>query len=750
MGYANFIKLKNGAPIISPNCKISKKEGYEMAQESMKEMRKSVKGKMMLLLSLLMLVLIINVALSIVLQSMQAEKNVKNMLTDNLNGSYALVQKGVLFFGGDPSVLTAEHLELILNNNSCDTVVIDDSGNVIASYVMEGTIKSNYKEYVQKAGQSTLYPNSAGVKGSRRVYAAKGIEGTNYTLLIGVPSSEYYGGLLTAIWLNGALVVIMGVFIAIVNLIISSSITKPLGKIREKIVDMSRGNLSGQRIDVNTDDEMGVLAYSVNSLSEYTRNIIGDIHYTAEEIANQNLCVQPKAQYNGDFVPVRNSLEKIVSSMKDVVASIEAAGREVSSGSAQMSSNSSILSQAADEGSATAQELSASLNSVHDQINHSAERAVQARNLTEMSVNAINEGNEKMTKMLEAMREINATSSQIANIIKTIQDISFQTNILSLNASIEAARAGAAGKGFAVVAGEVGSLAGKTAEAAKSTTGLIETSLKAVENGTVIANETAEMLGMIVNRANESAEVVEEIAQAATKQAESIKQSIEGMNSIMTSVDQVSSAAHESEQSAAMLATQSAMLEETVNKFVIDTNNVHRATAPKPAVSYTQPAKPVSQPQTSSYNPAPAPAGQPISAARPAPAKSKAKIELPDDRPQSSGTGTAAPKPAAKPVQQAHPAKPTLAKPAAASQTAKPAKPATKIVLSDDELDDKPATAAKPAAAPKPAAPSKPAAASKPVIKDDDSAASASTGKVVKKATMQPVNRTIRMDPDKY
>ena len=723
-----------------------------MAQESKKEMKKSVRGKTMLLLSLLMLALIINVALSIVLQSMEAEKNVKNMLTDNLNGTYALVQKGILFYGGDTSALTAEHLELILANNSCDTVIIDSSGNVVASYVMEGTIQSNYKEYVQSSGHSTLYPNASGAKGSRRVYAAKNIEGTAYTLIVGMPSSEYYGGLLTAIWLNVALVIIMGVFILIVNIIFSKTITTPLGKIRDKIVDMAHGNLSSQRVEVNTDDELGVLAYSVNQLSDYTRNIIGDIHYTAEEIAKQNLCVQPKAQYNGDFLPVKNSLEGIVSAMKEVVANIEAAGREVSSSSAQMSSNSSILSQAADEGSATAQELSASLNSVHEQINNSAEKAVLARNMTEQSVSAINEGNEKMTKMLEAMREINATSSQIANIIKTIQDISFQTNILSLNASIEAARAGAAGKGFAVVAGEVGALAGKTAEAAKSTTGLIETSLKAVEHGTVIANETAEMLGMIVNKANESAEVVEEIAQASTKQAESIQQSIEGMRSIVSSVEQVSVAAHECENSATMLASQSAMLEDTVNKFVIDTKDIRR-TESRPAVSYTKPASPVTQPQTSpSYKPA-----------SPAPAtKRAAKIELPDDKPAEAAKPveqtapkpaqqSATPKPApAKPAAKPAPAKPAPAKPAASTTapTSKPVqstKPAAKIVLPDDEIGE---TAKAPAATPKPTAP-RPAASPKPAIKDDDTA-SVSVGNVVKKATMQPVKRTVKMDPDKY
>lgn len=690
-----------------------------MAQESIKEMKKSVKGNILIIMVIWVAVIIANVALGIVLQINQVNKNVESMLTDNLNGSYALVQKGITYLGGgDSDTLTPEALNTIIANNSCNTFILNSSGGVVASYMKSGTAQSSYKEYVQKAGQSTLYPKASGTKGSRMCYAAKAIENTGYTLLIGAPSAEYYGGLVTSLWVNGVLVVVMVVMCVFTNLIVTKVITSPLDKIRGKIIEMSHGNLSGARIDINTDDELGVLASSVNYLSDYTQNIIGDIHYTADEIANQNLCVQPKAQYNGDFLPVKNALDEIVTSMKEVVANIEAAGHEVSVGSAQMSLNSSALSQAADEGSATVQELNESLNSVHEQINHSAEKSAVARDMMEMSVTAINEGNEKMTKMLDAMQEINATSSQIANIIKTIQDISFQTNILSLNASIEAARAGEAGQGFAVVAGEVGELAGKTAEAAKSTTGLIETSLKAVEHGTVIANETAEMLGMIVNKAHESAEVVDELAHASTKQAESIQQSIEGMNRISASVAQVSTAAHECAESSTMLASQSVMLEDTVKKFVIDANDVRRVTASRPVTPQARPSEPIR------------------TTAAPKPA---AKIELPDDKPKAPAPKATASKPVSK-----------LSKPAAA-----------KIVLPDDDMNTQaPKPAAKPAAAPKPspkpAQPSPQAASAaapkaRPVINlPDDNNNSAPAARAIKKATMQPVNRTVRMDPDKY
>ena len=693
-----------------------------MTQETIKEMKKSVKGKIILMLVILMALLVVNVALGIVLQSRQAEKNVKNMLSDNLNGSYALIQKGISYFGGDVSAITPENLQTIIDSNSCDTIILDSEGKTVASYMKDGTAESEYSEYVQNAGESKLYPMASGLKGSRRCYAAKGIEGTDYTLLICAPSSEYYGGLITAFWVSIALVVIMGVLGVSTILIFTKDVIKPLDKIRNKILDMSHGNLSGERINIDTDDELGVLASSVDYLADYTKNIIGDINYTAEEIAKENLCVQPKAQYNGDFLPVKNSLDEIVNSMRDIVANIEAAGREVSLGSAQMSQNSATLSQTADESSAIVRELSDSLNDVHMQINNSAEKAEFARSTTEMSVNAINEGNEKMSRMLEAMQEINATSSEIANIIKTIQDISFQTNILSLNASIEAARAGEAGKGFAVVAGEVGNLASKTAEAAKSTTGLIESAIKSVEHGTVIANETAEMLGMIVSKANESVSVVEEIAQASAQQAESIKHSLEGMNRISVAVAQVNSAAHECAETSSTLAIQSAMLESTVAKFVLYDKKSANVSSPKPAkpVKSDLPKKNITVAEKTEKQ---------------APVNEKPIEIKKDDKAKSVDIS--------KEEVAEKSAKPTAEKTKSDEKTA--AKPAQTLKQSE-KTEKAPKPSANPVSEAKKNA-VKPTAKPKPIITlpDDDNPTDPVT-----KATMQPVNRTVKMDPDKY
>lgn len=642
-------------------------------------------------------------------------------------------QSGSIF----ASEMSVDKLSGILTSVPWDTYLLNESGTVIATSAT-GAAGISYSDYVQSTGTKTTDIRPKGKGESRSCYAASGLDGfPGWTVLISVKSAGYYNGVIVSLCSNIVIVLIMAVIIVAANLYFSKHLINPLNKIREKIIEISRGNLSGEPLNIRSKDEFSVLAESVNAMTEFNRHIIGDIQYTAEEIAAQNLRVNPKAQYSGDYLPVKNALESIVNAMREVVISIDNAGKEVSAGSAQMSANSAMLSRAASEQAQTVRELNESLNDIYNQITKSTENAAAAREMTETEVKAINEGNEKMERMLAAMEEINSTSAEIANIIKTIQDISFQTNILSLNASIEAARAGAAGKGFAVVAGEVGNLANKTAEAAKSTTGLIETSVKAVKNGTVIANETAQMLEMIIGKAAESADVVNEIADASVKQAESIQSVLERMNGISVSVAQVSDASRECASSSETLAEQSAMLKETVDKFVVDGSAPVRKPnpAPKAEVPTAESPKPIAKAESKELTP-------------------KA-ITMPDDEkpaPAKAEQKPVAPAPKSEPPKQA--AKPATKQPAPKSA----AKPASKaIVMPDDEkkaVKAEPKPAPKPAPAPK-AEQSKPAAsASKPKISlpddDEDLFVSAPSTTAVSKATMKPVNYTVKLDPNKY
>ena len=608
-----------------------------------------------------------------------------------------------------------------------NVAIIDAEGSLVAADNIESVKEymgtGRFKQYVRTtAGTITIFKQEK-VNGEDMRYGAQLIEGTNgWTMFAGINASKFFLSSNTITFVMVGIILVTFVVGSLIIVGVTRRIVKPIGIIRKKVLDMSVGNLSGGSITVRTNDELFELADAVNSMSGYIENIIGDIHHTAEEISKENICVTPNAEYVGDFVPIRDSLRDIVNSMTGIIKQLERSGKDVANHSEDMSRNSETLSQAAVEQESTVQELNGRVHEISDTITTNAQNASKARDIAGHSKHLVNEGNEKMRDMLTAMEEINTTSSEIANIIKTIQDISFQTNILAINASIEAARAGLAGEGFAVVAGEVGALASKTAEAAKNTTELIKTSVKAVANGRVIADQTAEMLSKIVEETDATAVVIEHIAEASAEQADSVKQIIAGMEQISASVSETSASSQQSAISSQELFNESKTLLEIVNRFSIDENAPKRA--PKPAAPKAE-TKPESKPAESE------PASKPAS--RPAPkAESKPVSKPTEQKPAAAPTAKPINKPAeSKPAAKTE-SKPAESKPAAKTESKPAAKP---IKPAEQKSVQSPKPAAPKPAAQRPAAPaSAPAPAPTPIAK----------------ATAAPVKRTIVLDDDKY
>lgn len=340
---------------------------------------------------------------------------------------------------------------------------------------------------------------------------------------------------------------------------------------------------TGMLIDAATDGKLDVRGNAeqfkggykeiIDGVNRMLNTMIKPIKESSEvidEMAKGNLQVAMKGEYKGDYEKIKLSLNSAVESFNEVLNSIKDSAQQVASGAKQVSDSTQMLSEGSTEQASSIEELTASLEQISSQTKQNAGNADQANELALNAKEDATRGNNQMKNMVDAMNEINESSSNISKIIKVIDEIAFQTNILSLNAAVEAARAGQYGKGFAVVAEEVRNLAARSANAAKETTTLIEGSIKKVEAGTQIANETAAALNKIVGAVSKAADLVGEIANASNEQATGIEQINQGVIQVSQVVQTNSATSEENATSSKELANQAEVLQELVSRFKLE------------------------------------------------------------------------------------------------------------------------------------------------------------------------------------
>ena len=348
------------------------------------------------------------------------------------------------------------------------------------------------------------------------------------------------------------------------------NITIPTAQVKEALVGFSEGNLRIP-VDFESQNELGAMCAALRKSQSILGGVIEDECDLLSRMASGNFNVKTRDDglYVGDLSAILLSLRSIKQKLSSTMVQIHQAAEEVSSGSDQVSSGAQALSQGATEQASSVQELAATITEISDQIRQNAESAHQASEQASQVGDKILESNKQMQEMTAAMGEISQRSQEIGKIIKTIEDIAFQTNILALNAAVEAARAGAAGKGFAVVADEVRNLASKSADASKSTSALIEGSVKAVENGTRIATETAKDLVEVVEGAQEIVSTINLIAEASKQQSEAVAQVTQGVDQISSVIQTNSATAEQSAAASEELAGQSTLLKDLVDQFTL-------------------------------------------------------------------------------------------------------------------------------------------------------------------------------------
>ena len=365
------------------------------------------------------------------------------------------------------------------------------------------------------------------------------------------------------------LLVVMVVLCMGVTTVLSRAVSRPISQLTDAAKKLAAGALNIE-IDYYSKDEVGTLAEMFREMSGSMKAVIKDIGQQLGAMSNGDFTVAPRAEYTGDYVSIKNALINIRESLSNTLNEINLSADQVFSGSAQVSDSAQTFSEGAADQAGSIDELAAAINEISYQVRETAANMEAARRLTAKAGEQVAVSNRQMEEMLLAMGEIGAKTEQIRAINNTIEESAFQTNILALNAAVEAAHAGESGKGFAVVAGEVRRLAGKSTDAAKRTSDLIDGTVQAVEKGRKIANITAESLHNVVESTNEVLNTVDKIDEAAQHQAGSIVQVTQEIDQISYVVQNNSATSEESAAASEELSGQAQMLKELVGRFKID------------------------------------------------------------------------------------------------------------------------------------------------------------------------------------
>jgi methyl-accepting chemotaxis protein len=395
------------------------------------------------------------------------------------------------------------------------------------------------------------------------------IRGTQWSLVIQIPKSDYghfiNGAMLVSILATMAVLVVS----ILVVLRLARSISRPVKRVTERMVALSGGDLHTEVLSVSSGDELEIMTQTLDATLVSLNRYISDIQQVLTHVASGDLRTGPQVDYQGDFTLIRGSLCTITESMNETLLGFRAAADRLTAMAEQLSGQSAQLHQASLEQNQSTEALVHEVGHVKERLADVTQSSGQTRAQTEEITRRIRGANEQMAALSSAMDDISANAQQITKIAKDIEDIAFQTNILSLNASVEAARAGAAGKGFAVVADEVKQLAAKSAQAAQSATDMLGNTKAIIQTGVVLTADTAGSLRAISEVSAHINAISDQLTAAVQGQETALSSMEERIAAISDIADRNLQNAGETEMSSGSLAREAEALQDQVRKFVL-------------------------------------------------------------------------------------------------------------------------------------------------------------------------------------
>ncbi len=363
-------------------------------------------------------------------------------------------------------------------------------------------------------------------------------------------------------------VLVCGVLSMSVIFILAAGITKPVGKISKAAEDMADGSFHTDFGVYNGKNEIGVLSNSFNRLKTTVDSFCTSTEMILSKVDQGDLRVRIDAEYNGSFDTLKNSVNNIVDILCYIVRDSSNRIGNINECADAFTKSSAKISEGAVMQSNIVRDLMPLLDEFSSTIKHNAVLTENADRRSEETARDVSETSRAMVRMSGAMNEIESQSREISKIMKVIDDIAFQTNILALNAAVEAARAGAAGKGFAVVAEEVRSLANKSADAAKSTASLIETSNAQIIEGNKIAEQAAAEFTVFADRITEISGLIKQVSASSSEQNAALDEFEKGIARISEAAERNIEAARENADEADRLTSVAGAMTADVERFL--------------------------------------------------------------------------------------------------------------------------------------------------------------------------------------